>query len=316
MNSSERNNDIIYNYEYIEEELGKLILPGLKRFNPEGIKFVEYKDEEFKKYDNNYILTKFKNKYKQNQITEKEKQLLKEEFECESFNKINEIFTFLKMLMSEIISIKYDKDMPIYDLVVELPIYFKPKDREFLDFLEKCYRLYRNDNPFTISSLLSIFDYLEELFWPQFSKNIHKDYTLLLPEEIKKQVLDYFKNIDNNNKHIINITNFTLSLRRLISRYLVDTKKDKQINPNLELYIIICKNEFWNKDIYTNIEFNKELFAICNKNIKIGNAFNLYKILDGDTILKKEEKQKGKKQRILKKIDDNIFNNLFDNDEN
>ena len=35
-------NDIIYNYDYIEEELGKIILPGLKRFKPGVIKFVTY----------------------------------------------------------------------------------------------------------------------------------------------------------------------------------------------------------------------------------------------------------------------------------
>ena len=35
-------NDINYNFDYIEEELGKLILPGLKKFKPDKIKFITY----------------------------------------------------------------------------------------------------------------------------------------------------------------------------------------------------------------------------------------------------------------------------------
>ena len=40
-------NDIIYNFEYIEEELGKIILPGLKKFKPEKIRFVTHSYEAF-----------------------------------------------------------------------------------------------------------------------------------------------------------------------------------------------------------------------------------------------------------------------------
>ena len=41
-------NNIIYNFDYIEEELGKLILPGIKKFKVNTIKFIAYLFEGFR----------------------------------------------------------------------------------------------------------------------------------------------------------------------------------------------------------------------------------------------------------------------------
>ena len=61
----------------------------------------------------------------------------------------------------------------------------------------------------------------------------------------------------------------------------------------------IKKNEYWSKEIVDNDEKGKELDEICIEDIKIGNAFNLYNILDGDSILNKiiEENKKNKNRQ-------------------
>ena len=121
---------------------------------------------------------------------------------------------------------------------------------------------------------------------------------------------DYFKKIENEKK-IINVRDFTFALRRLISRYLAGARQDIDIKSDLELHLQIVKNEFWSKEIADNDEKDNELAAICIKDIKIGNAFDLYNLLDGDVILskeidknKKKEKEKEKEENIKDKKDD------------
>jgi len=56
----------------IEEELGKIILPGLKRFKKGKIKFITFLYEGFKG-GNSTILVEYNNKYKKRELTEKER---------------------------------------------------------------------------------------------------------------------------------------------------------------------------------------------------------------------------------------------------
>ena len=100
-------------------------------------------------------------------------------------------------------------------------------------------------------------------------------------------------------------------MRRLISRYLAGARQDIDIKSDLELHLQNVKNEFWSKEIADNDEKDNELAAICIKDIKIGNSFDLYNLLDGDVILskeidknKKKEKEKEKEENIKDKKDD------------
>ena len=63
-------NNIIYNYDYIEEELTKEILPGLKKFRTK-IKFVPFRYEGFRD-ENSSIIYDYKNKYEQRELTDDE----------------------------------------------------------------------------------------------------------------------------------------------------------------------------------------------------------------------------------------------------
>ena len=300
-------NDIIYNYDYIEEELGKLILPGLKRFKPGSIKFITYLYEGFRGDGNSSILTNYNDKYKLKPLSEEEKQSLGELLKINSVKIFNEVFSSLQILMNEIIKENYDQDVLIYDIIEKLPNYII-LNKELVDLLKKSKEQYMNEKVFTINSLVSIFEYFEALCWPQINKNILDDYTLVLTEESKKHVLDYFKKTENENK-IINIQDFTFALRRLISRYLAGSRQEIDINALLELNLHIGKNEFWRKEIADNDEKDNELYIICHKDIKIGNAWDLYNALDGDTILNKiidknKKKENEKEQKEEKKEDE------------
>ena len=219
----------------------------------------------------------------------------------------NEVFSSLQILMNEIIKENYPQDILIYDIIEKLPNYIV-LNKELKDLLKRSKELYMNEKVFTINSLVSVFEYFEALCWPEISKNILEDYTLVLSEASKKHVLDYFKK-NENEKKIINVQAFTFALRRLISRYVAGSRQEIDINGTLELKLHIGKNEFWSKEIGDNDEKDNELYEICHDDIKIGNAWDLYNLLDGDTILNKiidlnKKKEKEKEQKEVKKNDE------------
>ena len=308
-------NDIIYNYDYIEEELGKLILPGLKRFKPGAIKFVTYLYEGFRGSEHSSILTNYNDKYKKKPLSEDEKQCLGELSKFNSMKIFNEVFSSLQILMNEIIKENYDQDILIIDIIEKLPNYIF-LSKELVDLLKRCKEEFMNEKVFTINSLVSIFEYFEALCWPQISKNILEDYSLILSEESKKHILDYFKNIENEKK-IINKKDFTFALRRLISRYIAGSRQETDVKSDLELNLYIGKNEFWSKEIADNDEKDNELFIICPKEIMIGNAWDLYNVLDGDNILnkiidkdKKKENENEKKEEIKEEHEISTASNI------
>ena len=92
----------------------------------------------------------------------------------------------------------------------------------------------------------------------------------------------------------------------MISRYLAGARQDIDIKSDLELQLQIVKNEFWSKEIADNDEKDNELAAICIKDIKIGHAFDLYNLLDGDAILSKEIDKNKKKEKEKEKEKEEI----------
>ena len=65
----------------------------------------------------------------------------------------------------------------------------------------------------------------------------------------------------------------------------------------MALNLHLGKNEFWSKEIADNDEKDNEIYVICPKEIMIGNAWDLYNVLDGDSILNKIiDKNKGKEK--------------------
>ena len=141
---------------------------------------------------------------------------------------------------------------------------------------------------FAINTLISIFEYFENLCWDETKKHISADFKLKLKEDDKQYILDYFEKNKYDDKKIININNFTTALRRLISRFLLSSRQEAEIKSDLKLSHYIGREELWKKEIIDNELFIKEIMDICTDNIKIGNSFNLYEILGGDKILKTE----------------------------
>ena len=275
-----------YDYEYIETELAKLVLQGKKKFKHDDIKFIIYKYEEFRG-ENSSIFIQFNEKYPKKELSEEEKSILKEDLLKENNNSKSfyDISSSIQLIMKQLIIDDYDPNGFIYEIIENLPQYII-LNQELKNMLEMQFQ--QKQNTFRINTLISVFEYFENFCWEEMKKHISPVFQLKLDDKIKQDVIDYFKKNDTNDKKIINKQNFTTALRRLIARYLLSSRQETQINPDLKLRTNIGREEFWNKDIINKDSFMKEIWDICNENITIGNSYTLYETLGGDNILKME----------------------------
>ena len=302
-------NNITYNFDYIEEELGKLILPGKKKFNKTQIKFINYLFEGFRG-GNSTVLVDYNNQYIQRELSNDEKESLNELLKENNNSKFyNDIFASLQILMNEIIKENYNQNYLIYKIIESLPNYIRLNEKLVLFFKNK-YEYYSEEKVFTINSLVSIFEYFESLCWKEIKKNILDDYKLELSEEIKNFIRDYFENYKNEEK-LINKKDFTYALRKLISRSLAGSRQDIDIKSDSKLKLYINRYDLWNKEIINKESFEGEIDEICKDEILIGQSLMLYNLLEGDNILNKEiykntEKEiKGKQENINNEINTN-----------
>ena len=171
--SEEENEDEILEEEtlddIIEEELGKKILPGIKKFTNEKIRFVTYLYEGFRG-ENSTVLKDYINKYNQRELNELEKDNLYNLLEANRNSRFyNDVFASLQILMNQIIKENYPKDHLLYTIIGSLPKYIilEPK---LVQFFTTQYEYYYEDKLFTVDSLISIFDYFESLCWKDMKK--------------------------------------------------------------------------------------------------------------------------------------------------
>ena len=306
-------NDIIYNYDFIESELGRIILPGLKKFKKEKIKFITYLYEGLRG-EKSTILVDYNNKYIQRDLSEEEKTSINEILKEHNNSKFyNDIFSSLQILMNEIQKENYGQNHLIYNIIERLPKYII-LNKELCNLFRNKYINNEDKESFTVNSLVSIFEYLEYLCWKDIKKNILQDYQIELDEDIKKHILEYFDIVKEEPK-LINIKNFTDALRKLISRYIAGTRQEIDIKPDVELKLYINKEELWNKNIIENNLFYEEIDKIFEKKILICQCYNLFTILD-ENINKYEkiaQKQKINKEKNEYEINTNSNQNIINN---
>ena len=70
-----------------------------------------------------------------------------------------------------------------------------------------------------------------------------------------------------------------------MSRFLISSRQETEIKPELNLSLYIGRAEFWSKDVSNHDSFENEIFDICKIDIKICNSYRVYEILGGDKIL-------------------------------
>ena len=274
-------NNIIYNYDYIEKELAKIILPGLKKFKNDKIKFVTYLFEGFRG-QNSCDLVDFNAKYEQKDLSDEEKNYLNEFIRKNNNSKFfKDIFNSLQILIKEIGKDNYEENYYIYDILKHLPKSIILNE-ELASFFKDKYELLFDLKTYTVNSLISIFEYFELLLWKEIKKLILLDYRIEISFEIKNYIINYF---NNNKQNLINKKNFTSALRKFISRSLAGIREDFNYSPDSQLKFFISREDIWNKTIINDDEFELFINDILKDDIKVCHCFDLYNVLEGDNIM-------------------------------
>ena len=276
-------NDIIYDFDYIEQELGKLILTGKKRFT-KNIKLIKYLNEGFTNYDK-ITLEEFISKYGKRELNEKEKKLIFDLIKQNKNDKFySDIYFSLQVILDKLIKENFDPKKLIYQIITSFPPYLSINEK-LKKFLNSTYENNSSEKLFSIDSLISIFEIFEALCWDMIKNEINPDYKLDIDEETKQGLLTYFE--ENNNKEkLINKKSLTSALRKLLSRYLIGERQDLFKN-DLQLRLILPQEQFWEQNLIDNDDFCYELGNILAEKITVGHSFELFNILDGDNLLNK-----------------------------
>jgi hypothetical protein len=263
-------NDIKYNLDFIEEEMGKLILPGIKKFKNDKIKFITYLFEGLRG-GNSTVLVDYNAKYNQRDLTDDEKDSLSDLLKNNNSKFYNDVFASLQILMNEILKENYNQNYLIYKVIESLPKYIILNE-ELVKLFKIKYEYNPEEQAFTINTLVSIFEYFEALCWKEMQKNILFDYKLELSEDIKNYINEYFNKLTEDK--LINKEKFTNALRRLISRSLAGSRQDIDIKSEAALKLYMTREDLWSKETMDNILFDGEIDQICKDNITIGHCFN------------------------------------------
>ena len=295
----EKYNDIIYNFDFIEEELAKLILPGKKRFK-NTIRFVTYLYEGFRG-GNSAVLAEYLLKYPSRELYEAEKDSLIDFIsENKSRGIYNDVFSSLQILMNEIVKENYEPSIPIYEIIIKLPKVVTINS-QIVKLLQEKYLSDVNQqlNLFSINSLVPFLEYFETLCWEEIKQNICEDYKINLSDQNKKHILDYFEK-NKNPENLINKKNATVALRKLLSRFIAGRREEVDIKPNAILNNYMKLEYLWDNNLINNIKFEDEISKLFKDDILIENAFTIFNLLEGENLLN-EEIKKEKKEKELKK---------------
>ena len=303
---------IKFNLEEIEEQLEYLLLPGKKKFSNK-LDFVIYQYEGFRN-QNSSILSTFIGKYPQKKLNKEEERILydfrSEQYSTDSIKKI--LFSIQLMITFYNEQVNLELNTLISETINDFPHYFKIPDDTM--------NLFKNH--FTISNIISVYEYFELLCFGEFRKNIDPSYKEQISEEKKEKIERYFL---THKESLLNKLNICTTIRRFISRSLVGIREDLEIGANIELFgILIYKEDCWDKHLYTNYSFNKEIEDLQTLDVKVGEILNLYDFLGGDSSLlgeiiknkieeKKEEEEikeqekKGKNKKKKKQGKKSVF---------
>ena len=270
---------IKFNFDEIETELAKLILPGLKKFksNDDSIKFMVYLFEGNRSHKSQ-ILMKFESKYPSKELNEKEKRIIYNFIKkYENSRKIlNEIFYSCQILIDYIQKENYNKLNSIFDIINELPNYIE---------LNKILKQFFSENKnFSINMLLNIYKYFEHFCWKEIRVNINEQYQKKIDKNKKIEIINFFKNLEKEkNDNLITKKDLAFALRRFISRYLAGKRGDTDIDENQKLIGQIVRYDLWDNNIIKNEEkFQNEIYYLTF-DLNVGQALDFYDILDGDS---------------------------------
>ena len=290
-------------YDLIEENMTDLLLKNKKLLNDDITGFI-YNNELFSNQITD-IMTLFEKRYNTKNLSIYDKVAIYKFSEGNKSNifiknMINDFITLIKFLNNKRKENNTNKENDITEETKFYELVDKLKDSlSNTNFI----KMFEQNEGLTIDKTTAIFLYYLKLIYKDLEKEI-KNYQINLKDESKEIINNYYKE-----EHTITKKDFASAIRLFITLVLyLEEDKDNKIQSNCNNIVNYLKSsDLWNKDIYSNDDFNKNLNELKSFNIQINQIINLYHFLGEDIEdnfyndvkeqIKKNEEEKYKKMK-------------------
>ena len=278
-------NNFIYDYDSIEEELGRIILPGVCQFESEKkLNFVAYWSEGFRG-GNSEIFIKIYEKYKQEDLSEDELKNIKEyiiRVNKENINIYDIKKDFKEFLGSFQILLFFLSENAIFKEDDTLETIFKNSPK-YLKISEDCEHFCKNEGKgIKIDKMMNLFFIFEHLCFDDFSKNLQEDYTIKIDNQIKERIKE--KLLKNYSNKVYSLKDLSSAVRRYISRYLVGSAQTIEINNNNQLPFELTRQELWEKRVWGSDNDLEDVLKrhIGEFNLQVKHTYDFYNLIGGE----------------------------------
>ena len=270
-------NSFVYDFESIEEKLGKLILPGKCLFdNEDNLNFVTYWSEGFRG-GNSDVLTNFYIKYPQNDLNEEEKSIILKYIEKEKNSDFKPFFASMQLLLFYLVNDLHKPSEKIINALKNAPQYLKI-DEECYNFFEKV------GNEFKIEKLMNVFFFIEHLCFKDLSETLQQEYKKEIPNELQEKIKEKLLKSEKNsgdNEFGITISQLAAAIRRFISRYLAGKRESVDIDDKRDLVFDLTRIDLWEEKIGRLDNLEELLFSqIGEFKLVAGQAYEFYKLIE------------------------------------
>ena len=280
-------NTFVYDYDSMEEELGKIILPGVCLFEGEdNLNFVTYWGEGFRG-GNSSMISKFYGKYKQIDLDVDEKKIVFNYISNMNKNKSNKAnqrrkYDFKYFFGSMQILLFYltekgvmSESEKIINIIKEAPGYLKLSN--------DCKSFFYNEGRnFTLNKVMNLFFFFEHLCFEDLADTLQLEYQQKIPEETKNKIIEKLVK-QNNPNDTINAKNLGAATRRLISRYLAGKLEVTDIKEDRDLSFELSREELWEEKIGKLEDLMDLIMDKVNEfKLTVGQAYDFYNIIGDD----------------------------------
>jgi hypothetical protein len=228
------------NYELIDTQLGKSILPNKKLFEDKQI-FVVFKFEAYRSTGSSIIVDYF-NKYPQEQLTRQMENDLREFKEREQAISDKVMFT-LQQLIEFFMKQHLKKDLSINEAIEKVPKYFN-LEKKITEFFEQ-------HEEYKLHHLIEVYEYFEKLCENEIFQHLEPS----VKEDLDDKTLGEYKN------KIKNFRNFGIdknlvreAIRKYISRMFGGKREELDFNPEEKVFFLLTRPELWPKNIRDEME--------------------------------------------------------------
>ena len=269
-------NSFIYDFGSIEEELGKLLLPGKCLFeNEDNLNFITYWSEGFRGGKSDTLIN-FYLKYPQKDLTEYEIMIIFEYIQLEKNKDFKPFFGSMQLIIFYLTNNLYKNDEKIIDILNKAPKYLKISDI-CINFFSK------EGKDFKVEKLMNVFFFIEHLCFEDLSNTLQPEYKKEIPKELQDKIKH--KLLEQKNDNVLSVKELAAALRRYISRYLAGKRESVDINETRELYYDLTRIDLWKEKIGRLDNLEELVYAkISEFKLNVGQAFNLYKLIEVEDI--------------------------------